>query len=540
MLPTKILKLRLSRIQKGKEHLSTQDKLMLVSMESPDLSAHFLLRLFKVSLPKQWKFKHETAEDILYTTQLIQLLEDELIAAYEFHARKYAWYEQCLIYQLNHITLQPNQQQINGYLRQLDQCLDQQPKIDLLNHFQTIYPSAQHAIALAKSYAGATQYTQAIEQYEWAAQQSSQRNEIAFYGYIDCLLSRNQSEYQPQVSDVEFAIDLLFKYAKPIDQKTYVKLLQKAISLLLASAILKTRATETNILADVGRGLNSLGKSLNGMLGGRESHIPYSQEIIANAPQLLSEQMILASLPQSYAMQNALQRILKDASATEQTDWVQRLEQLWLSIQTDPDVLKLLTQPVQSHAFITAIELKPYQHKTSLDIGKLQIILEQGLMAYLGDVRLNKQHPERAVLYNQRDAVVNEMTMFALWFQQEVLKPYLEQQNTQLQQVQRLLVGTLDEIALSSGLLALQFEIQKRAQDLFDWIQQKLEKNNDAEKVQAAWVALRELSNLNLDIGQTRIQQMELQLEQYQMIRLSQIQLPKDDGETEQMKAGEH
>ena len=45
MLPTKILKLRLSRIQKGKEHLSTQDKLMLVSMESPDLSANIFAAL---------------------------------------------------------------------------------------------------------------------------------------------------------------------------------------------------------------------------------------------------------------------------------------------------------------------------------------------------------------------------------------------------------------------------------------------------------------------------------------------------------------
>lgn len=46
MLPTKILKLRLSRIAKGKEHLSTQDKLMLVSMESPDLSANFFLHVY--------------------------------------------------------------------------------------------------------------------------------------------------------------------------------------------------------------------------------------------------------------------------------------------------------------------------------------------------------------------------------------------------------------------------------------------------------------------------------------------------------------
>ena len=202
MLPTKILKLRLSRIQKGKEHLSTQDKLMLVSMESPDLSANFLLRLFKMSLPKQWKFHSETEEDVLYTRQLIQLIENEFIPAYEFHARKHAWYEQCLEYQLNFLVTEPNQQQINHYLRQLDQCLDQQPKLDLLRYFYQQYPTVQHATALAKSYAGAAEYSKAIELYEWAAQQSTQRNEVAFYSYIECLIQRNQSEYKKGISDV--------------------------------------------------------------------------------------------------------------------------------------------------------------------------------------------------------------------------------------------------------------------------------------------------------------------------------------------------
>ena len=153
MLPIKILKLRLARIAKGEGHLSTQDKLMLVSMESPDLSANFFLRLFKVSLPKQWKFQHETDEELLYISQLIQLIENEFIPSYESHARKYAWYEQCLMYKLNFLVPQPTQQQINTYLRQLDRCLDQQPKIDLLHYLQEKYPSAKitHRLDMATS-----------------------------------------------------------------------------------------------------------------------------------------------------------------------------------------------------------------------------------------------------------------------------------------------------------------------------------------------------------------------------------------------------
>ena len=538
MLPTKILKLRLSRIAKGKEHLSTQDKLMLVSMESPDLSTNFFLRLFKMSLPKQWKFRHETEEDILYSTQLIQLVEDEFIPAYETHARKYAWYEQCLMYRLNFITPQPTQQQINIYLRQLAPCLDQQPKLDLLHHFQQKYPSAQHAVALAKSYAGAGQYTQAITQYEWAAQQSTQRNEVAFYGYIDCLLKRNQPEYKSHLSDVEYAVELLNQYGKVIDQKTHAMLLQRAVSLLLPANILQTRATETNILADVGRGLNSLGKSLGGILGGRELHLPYSQDVIASAPQLLMDQTILANLVYSHNMQAALKRILNPENdlAITQDHAEQQLGRLWLAVQANPDILKLLNQPEQLTTTLTNTEAL---HESCLNLGSIQTILEQGLMAYLGDIRLHKYHPERTALYEQRDVVVAEMTAFAQWFHQDVLKAYLEQQTKRLQQLQGLLSEQTIEGALSSGLFAYQFEQQQRAQGLFNWMQQKLEKGNDFYRMQAAWVALREIVYFQLEEAKEKIELLQQALDKYKTIRLEQVWVRPEQPENISIKEDE-
>ena len=538
MLPTKLLKLRLSRIAKGKEHLSTQDKLILVSMESPDLSTNFFLRLFKMSLPKQWKFRHETEEDILYSTQLIQLVEDEFIPAYETHARKYAWYEQCLMYRLNFITPQPTQQQINLYLRQLDLCLDQQPKLDLLHHFQQKYPSAQHAVALAKSYAGAGQYTQAITQYEWAPPQSTQRNEVAFYGYIDCLLKRNQPEYKSHLSDVEYAVELLNQYGKVIDQKTHAMLLQRAVSLLLPANILQKRATETNILADVGRGLNSLGKSLGGILGGRELHLPYSQEVIASAPQLLMDQIIVASLVHSNNMQAALKRILnpENDSTITQDNAEQQLGRLWLAVQANPDILKLLNQPEQLTTTLTNTEAL---HESCLNLGSIQTILEQGLMAYLGDIRLDKHHPERTALYEQRDVVVAEMTAFAQWFHQDVLKAYLEQQTKRLQQLQGLLSEQTIEGALSSGLFAYQFEQQQRAQGLFNWMQQKLQKGNDFDRMQAAWVALREIVYFQLEEAKEKIELLQQALEKYKTIRLEQVWVRPEQPETTSIKEDE-
>ncbi|ENU35183.1 MULTISPECIES: hypothetical protein [Acinetobacter] len=538
MLPTKLLKLRLSRIAKGKEHLSTQDKLILVSMESPDLSTNFFLRLFKMSLPKQWKFRHETEEDILYSTQLIQLVEDEFIPAYETHARKYAWYEQCLMYRLNFITPQPTQQQINLYLRQLDLCLDQQPKLDLLHHFQQKYPSAQHAVALAKSYAGAGQYTQAITQYEWAPPQSTQRNEVAFYGYIDCLLKRNQPEYKSHLSDVEYAVELLNQYGKVIDQKTHAMLLQRAVSLLLPANILQKRATETNILADVGRGLNSLGKSLGGILGGRELHLPYSQEVIASAPQLLMDQIIVASLVHSNNMQAALKRILnpENDSTITQDNAEQQLGRLWLAVQANPDILKLLNQPEQLTTTLTNTEAL---HESCLNLGSIQTILEQGLMAYLGDIRLHKYHPERTALYEQRDVVVAEMTAFAQWFHQDVLKAYLEQQTKRLQQLQGLLSEQTIEGALSSGLFVYQFEQQQRAQGLFNWMQQKLQKGNDFDRMQAAWVALREIVYFQLEGVGEKIELLQQALDKYKTIRLEQVWVRPEQPENISIKEDE-
>ncbi|ENX18194.1 hypothetical protein F895_00266 [Acinetobacter sp. CIP 64.2] len=525
MLPTKILKLRLARIQKGKEHLSAQEKLMLVTMQSPDLSAHFLLRLFKVVLPKQWQFRHENAEDMLYADQLIQLIEDELMSAYESHARKYAWYEQCLVYRLNFIVKQPNQQHINGYLRQLDRCLDQQPKIDLLHYFQQHYPSAQHAIALAKAYAGATQYTQAIEYYEWAAQQSQQRNESAFYAYIDCLLSRNQPEYQPQLSDVEYALYLLLHHLKPIDQKNQNQRLQRAVSLLLPKSILQTRTSNPPLLADLGRGLNSLGKSLNSILGVKQVHLPFSQEVIATAPQLLTGQSVFTSLHQQNTMQAAWQHLLAQGmSSTGQADLP--LTCLWQAIQQNAEILCLLQHPVQYAVLLDQLSQTDSEPKRDFDLGHIQIILEQGLMSYLGDIRLNKRHPERNALYMQRDVVVQDMIALAFWFNQEVLSPHLQQQTQQLRQVQGLL-RQLDASALISHLFALQFEMHKRVHDLADWMMLKLVKGSQFEQMQAAWVALRELSNFG--VGQEQVRQLGSILEQYKVLRLEQIQMLGSD-----------
>jgi len=180
-------------------------------------------------------------------------------------------------------------------------------------------------------------------------------------------------------------------------------------------------------------------------------------------------------------------------------------------------------QPAQYDQLMERLQQRTSQRKDATRSENIQLILQQGLMAYLGELQLDKQHPQRDALYTQRDQVVTEMTAFARRFYADMLLPDLEQQIQLFQQVHRL-VMQLDETVLSSGLFALQFEMQQRVQDLASWMQPKLEKGNTFELMQVAWVTLRELPNFEQPLAQEKLQQIELALEQYKRIRFSQIQ----------------
>lgn len=522
MLPTKILKLRLSRIQKGESHLSTQDKLILVTSERPDLSAGFLLRLLQVSLPRQWKFRHAHDEDIACAIQLIRLIEDEFITAYSTHARKYGWYEQCLRYRLTYVQTQPTQQHINGYLRQLEQCLDRQPKIDLLHHLHQYQPSVRHANALASAYAGAGQYTPAIEYFEWAAAQATHFSEVAFYAYIECLLKRNQPEYRPRVSDVEYALDLLIRYQKPLDQKAYDRILQQAVDLILPEAILQTRATATSLVAELGRGLNTLGQSLNGLWGGREYDLPFSAQVIASAPRLLTGSSCNGGLAPGRLYQ-ALQAYVEQACVISLRQQPALLETLWQGIQQQPAILEWLLQPAPAEQVLEKLTRLAVPQQHVLQSETIQFILQQGWMTYLGEGRIDKQHPQRALLYAQHDRVVEQMLAFAEWFYTERLSPYLEQQTQLTTQIRQLCLQSA-ATTCSSGLFAIQFEVQKRAQALAVWMHSRLQTGNRFAQMQVAWVALRELPHLGGASAQAWVQALEQALAQYKSLRSGQLE----------------
>jgi hypothetical protein len=286
-------------------------------------------------------------------------------------------------------------------------------------------------------------------------------------------------------------------------------------------------------LADVGRGLNSLGKSFSGIFGGRESHLPFSQEVIASAPRLLTQHQVVTALLQSKAMRNSLALLLEPQLETAISSDSVLLKLLWQAIQQDPAVLALLQHPIQYDCLVNLWVSAPSHAQVSLDLGVIGFILEHGLMRYLDDIRVNKQHAERAELYAQRDLLLTEMIAFAKVFYRELLLPYSLQQSDQLQQVHLLLLK-LAPTAFSSGLFAYQFEMQKRVHDLTNWMQLKLEKGSAFEQMQAAWVALREYANFEVPFAQEKVQQLESQLERYRHIRLQQKQTDSSTPEAAQ------
>lgn len=301
---------------------------------------------------------------------------------------------------------------------------------------------------------------------------------------------QRQQQYRADVSDVAYAIDLLCRYKKPIDQKAYRKTIQNAVTAFLPPATLQSRAVETHVLADVGRSLNAIGKSMGGIFGSKNVDIPYSQQVIESAPKLLMDSHIVESLIQSDLMQAAMQRLC-GSSSIEQTVSTHLLGNLWLLLSQNNQALSLVTQSLQSNQLHELLNDHQLKTTSSLELGDIQTILDQGLVAYLGDARLDKHHPERSILYAQRDELVAEMIGLAIWFQQTILYPFADQQARQLQEMQKHLGEQLNDMTLSSGLFAYQYEKQQRAQDLCVWLQRKLDKGTEFEKIQAAWVSLK-------------------------------------------------
>ena len=103
----------------------------------------------------------------------------------------------------------------------------------------------------------------------------------------------------------------------------------------------------------------------------------------------------------------------------------------------------------------------------------------------------------------------------------------------------KLILLQLDNIAFTSQLFIYQYEIQQRAQDLSNWMKIKLEKGNDFDRVNAAWVALREVAGFESEMAQDKINALQNTLMQYKTIRNNQILISFDSKEISDYKEDE-
>ena len=313
-----LLKVRLGRIKAQKAALSPQDILMLVTQEKADLQSGFFSRLFTVSVPKKWSFSSQNSNDIALSLALIDLIEDVLIPHYRADGQKYAWMEQCILFRLKYQSTVNLSQIIHQHLTLIENSEDLQLSRDICRILYQRQPNALTLKTLAKVYKKSAFYTDAIGCFEEYFEKY-QYDEFEYFQYIDSLIERKNliySEKKGQFSDVQYALYLLFQMEKIADTEQHQERLNRAHRILLPQSILDSRATPTNIFADMGRSFNQMSKGLGKAMKGRESDLPHSDGIIGSAPKLLRNPDILKCLEQDEKAQQEFKRILSDRGAT--------------------------------------------------------------------------------------------------------------------------------------------------------------------------------------------------------------------------------
>ncbi len=101
------------------------------------------------------------------------------------------------------------------------------------------------------------------------------------------------------------------------------------------------------------------------------------------------------------------------------------------------------------------------------------------------------------------------------WFNENLLIHRTNVLFKQLQSFETHMLNNADRIIVFSTLLIYQHEAYMRAYHLNQWILHKLQKGNEMEKVQAGWVAIGESSNfISVDL-QSKINEINRQLDIY-------------------------
>ncbi|KQQ76117.1 hypothetical protein [Acinetobacter sp. Leaf130] len=261
-----------------------------------------------------WYFEVDTVDQQQFYIQLIESMlhhvdKDAFIQGID---HQQAWYEQWMSFYLAVQLL--NHNNLVGIAKKIFSRSYHPLHEDLLLAILKQAPSFETKFIIANFYLKYQKYDQALLYYQQLIKQYSQQvnyYEQALTGLLTTLLRRN-SQYSAELRDAEFALNILLALIeKDFWSQKFEQFLMQAREQALFDPIKQGRGRATSNINSIGRGLSLFGKKIGKVLGGRESSLPYSQDVISSAPIIITGLEIEKSLKSSVRLNYALEKLLK-------------------------------------------------------------------------------------------------------------------------------------------------------------------------------------------------------------------------------------
>jgi tetratricopeptide (TPR) repeat protein len=349
MLKYQLLEQRFQLLKQQQATLSIVDQFLLLT--TVQINTDWVVEQKRLVLTqfKGWQFiANDPAQQRLYLEliewMIINRVKDDFIQKLE---QLHGWYEQWLDFYLSHKNLS------KMHLLEIAQVLQQRPLHQ--SHqalFQTITqqaPGFESYVILSEFYFNKKDYDQALQSYQSLIRQycpEPEQYKIALKGLLTTLLARRR-KYNIDISDAEYALNILVALTEHhIWDNEFEQLLLSAREEVLIDPLKQGRVKETGTFSSIGRGVSLFGKTLGKKLGGRESSLPYSKEVIASAPALLTGLDIEKSLSNNTRLNHALTKLLKQKLPDHEaaiTALGLTAGSLWTYSQIDDNVLNAIS-----------------------------------------------------------------------------------------------------------------------------------------------------------------------------------------------------
>lgn len=347
MLHYSLLKERYQVVAESK--LSLLDSFLLLTTETVDLGLSERHKRILLQKFKGWSFEIANIEQLKFYIKLIdsmlaQVDKDSFIKELE---QRQGWYEEWMIFYIQVQILEKDK------LIEIAKKISCRPnhvlhELLLLTIAEKI-PCFDTEIMLAELYLKIQKYNQALIQYQKILKQYHQQYNHylqALRGLLLSLINRN-SQYSSSISDSEFALNILLVLAtKNFWNQEFEDLLVKVKDQTLLEPLKFGREKEKSRLMEFGRNIDFLGRKIGKAIGGRESSIPYSKDIISSAPILLTPLDIEKTLADSTRLNDSLLKLLKSRLPDHEviiSSLGISMAMFWTYSQIDASVLDAIT-----------------------------------------------------------------------------------------------------------------------------------------------------------------------------------------------------